>query len=358
MTAPAPPDRFSRARAAGQSMALAVGLGGGLAAASLGLPLPWMLGPMIAVTIAALLRLPVRGPNALRPVVVPVIGVMLGASLTPETLSAVGRWLGTIAVLPAFLGVAAVVSYAFYRRLGRYEPITAYFCAMPGGLNDMLILGAAAGGDERRIALAHASRVLVVISVVVLFYGSVLGVRGQRGGSNWVALTDPAIRDYAILAACAVLGALAGRVLKVAAAPILFPMLLSGAAHIAELVRIAPPTLMVIGAQWVLGTIIGSRFVGTAARDIGRDLTLAAGSSVLMIGAAIGAAAAVHGMTGTALSQTFLAFSPGGLTEMGLLAFAMGQDVAYVSVTHLVRILLVIFCAKPIFDALRRRGSG
>lgn len=309
---------------------------------------------MIAVTVAALMRLPIRGPNVLRPIVVPVIGVMLGAALTPETLSAAGRWLGTIAVLPPFLAAAAGISYAYYRRLGRYDPITAYFCAMPGGLNDMLILGAAAGGDERRIALAHASRVLVVIFIVVLFYGAALGVSGTRGGANWIALTDPTPSDWAILSACAVLGAFAGHKLRLAAAPILFPMILSGAAHMTQLVTIAPPTLLVYGAQLILGTIIGCRFIGTAARDVGRDLVLAAGSSVLMIGAAIVGAEAVHLLTGTALSQSFLAFSPGGLTEMGLLAFAMGQDVAYVSVTHLVRILIVIICAKPVFNALRR----
>lgn len=338
----------------GQALALTIGLGGGAIAAAAGLPLPWMLGSMIAVTIAALVRLPVRGPNALRPSVVPIIGVMLGSALSPDTLEAAGRWIGTIAILPVFLAVAAVLAYAYYRRIGRYDPVTAYFCAMPGGLNEMLIMGTAAGGEERRIALAHASRVLVVIAIVALFYGTVLGVRGQRTGAAWTALSDPSLTDWVVLGGCAIIGGLLGRVVRVAAAPILFPMILSGAAHIAELVTIAPPTLVVNGAQLTIGTIIGCRFVGAAAREVGRDLTLAAGSSVLMIGAAILGAWAVHALTETPLSQSFLAFSPGGLAEMGLLAFAMGQDVAYVSVMHLARILVVVFFAKPIFDVLRR----
>ena len=42
------------------------------------LPLPWMLGAMFANIIASLIRLPVAGPNRLRPLVAIVIGVMLG----------------------------------------------------------------------------------------------------------------------------------------------------------------------------------------------------------------------------------------------------------------------------------------
>ena len=34
---------------------------------------------------------------------------------------------------------------------------------MPGGLNDMTILGGAMGGEERSIALAHALRILTVV---------------------------------------------------------------------------------------------------------------------------------------------------------------------------------------------------
>jgi uncharacterized membrane protein AbrB (regulator of aidB expression) len=59
-------------------------------------------------------------------------------------------------------------------------------------------------------------------------------------------------------------------------------------------------------------------------------------------------------LTGLQASQIFLAYSPGGLTEMLLLALAMGQDVAFVSVMHLLRILLVIMGAPLVFGRIGR----
>ena len=174
--------------------ALAIGAVSGWIAALAGMPLPWMLGPMIGNTLAAILSLPIRGPDRLRPLVIPVIGVMLGSAMTPEMFDAAGRYATSFALLLPFLGVTAFVSYAIYRRVGRYDPVTAFFSAMPGGLNDMLILGGAAGGNEKRIALAHAARVLLVILFVVLFYGYALDVSSTevaRGTAASALITLP-----------------------------------------------------------------------------------------------------------------------------------------------------------------------
>ena len=83
-------------------IAILIGLICGMAAYFANLPLPWMLGPMIGNTIAAMLRVPVRGPDKLRPFVIPVIGVMLGSGVTPGIVGLLGRWVLTLVVLPIF----------------------------------------------------------------------------------------------------------------------------------------------------------------------------------------------------------------------------------------------------------------
>ncbi|SDE61027.1 AbrB family transcriptional regulator [Limimaricola pyoseonensis] len=336
--------------------ALAIGAVCGWLAALAGMPLPWMLGPMIGNTLAAVLALPVRGPDRLRPLVIPVIGVMLGSAMSPEMFGAAGRYAASFALLLPFLGLTALVSYAVYRRLGRYDPVTAFFSAMPGGLNDMLILGGAAGGNEKRIALAHAARVLLVILFVVLFYGYALDVTSDEV-SRGTAATALAPLDWLLLGAAAVAGVPLGKLMRMPAPQIVGPMLLSGAMHVTGLVTVAPPGFLIVVAQVVIGTVIGCRFLGTTARQIGRDLSLGAVSSLAMIAVAVGFATALTALTGIPLSLSFLGYSPGGLTEMSLLALAMGQDVAYVSVLHLVRIMLVIFAAQPVFRLTRPRSG-
>lgn len=328
--------------------ALALGTAGGALANLAGLPLAWMLGPMITLTIAALAGMPVDGPSHLRPFVIPVIGVMLGSSMTPEIIGSIPRWAATMVLLLPFLASAAALSYVIYRRLGGFDPVTAYFSAMPGGLNEMIMMGEANGGDERHIALAHASRVLIVILFVSLFFGLILGVRAG-GSQTWVPLDALIWRDWLILGLAAVVGTFAGKHLRLPAKQLLGPMILSGLAHATGLVTVPPPTLLVIAAQLVIGTTLGCRFVGMSLQHIAKDLGLGVLSSLSMIVVAVGYAWVVHATTLLPMEQAFLAYSPGGLAEMSLLALALHQDVAYVAVTHVVRIVLVIALAMPAF---------
>jgi len=336
-------------------LALTIGVLAGLLGYWLGMPLPWMLGPMIGTTVAAMVGLPVRGPDKLRPIVIPVIGVLLGSGITADLFGQLGSWALTLILLPLFLCAAAGLSYVVYRRLGGYDPVTAFYAAMPGGLNEMLILGTAAGGDEKKIALAHAARVLLVIFLVVLYFGIVLGVRSGAGGRGFVPLNALSLADYLILGACAALGVIGGRKLNLPAAPVFGPMILSGIVHIAGWVEVAPPSVIIITAQIVIGTVIGARFVGASAREIIRDLGIAVVATVGMLAVAVAFAEGIARVMGMPLSQAFLAYSPGGLTEMSLLTLTLGQDIAYVSVTHIIRITLIIAIAPTAFRWFMRR---
>ena len=338
-----------------QFASLAIGIVCGVSAYIAGLPLPWMLGAIIGNTVFALAGAPVKGPEKLRPYVIPVLGVMLGSAITSDIFAQLGGWLFTLVLLPAYLIVAAGVSFLVYRRIGGYDVVTAFYSAMPGGLNEMLIMGGAAGGDERKIALAHAARVLLVILFVALFFGLFLGVRSGAGTQNWIPLSDPSMADYGFLLLAAVLGSWLGKKAKLPAAPIFGPMIVSGIFHVFHLVEIAPPTVFVIASQIVIGSIIGTRFVGATLRELRRDMTLAVVGSAAMLVTAVAFGTAIAWSAGMTLSQAFLAFAPGGLTEMSLLTLAMGQDVAYVSTIHIVRITIVIAIAPLFFRLLRGR---
>jgi membrane AbrB-like protein len=161
--------------------------------------------------------------------------------------------------------------------------------------------------------------------------------------------------DALWLVGAALLGVPLGRFLRLPAPFMLGPMIVSATIHIAGFVTIPPPDLLVIAAQIVLGVRIGVRFRGVPVSEILRDLRLGAASSVLMIFVALGFAYVNATLSDIDLSQAFLAFSPGGFVEMSLLALAMGQEVAYVSISHVIRIVLVIFGAPM---AARLVGIG
>ena len=310
---------------------------------------------MIGTTLAALASAPIAGPDRLRPYVIPIIGVMLGATITPDILGQLGSWAITLLILPVYLAGAAGGSYFVYRRVGRYDPITAYYASMPGGLNEMLLVGEAMGGDARQIALAHSTRILLVIFVVALAFGFGLGV-STGGGQVWIPFSALSFWDGLVLLGCAILGTPMARALQMPAAPVFGPMILSGVVHATGWITVAPPTLLVVIAQIVIGTVIGARFIGTSWNQLRRDLVLAALTTACMLAIAFLFAEALAVMVGMPLSQAFLALAPGGLTEMSLLALALDQEVAFVSVTHIARITLIIALAPVLFSLLRRFG--
>lgn len=342
-----------KARIAAQLASLTIGIVSGFAAYFASLPLPWMLGAMIGNTVFALAGAPIIGPDKLRPIVIPILGVMLGSAITSDIFGQLGGWLFTLALLPIYLFCAAGMSYLVYRRIGMYDPITAFYSAMPGGLNEMLVLGGAAGGDERKIALAHAARVLLVILFVALFFDLIFGVRAGDGTNNWIPMSAPSISDYSFLLLAAISGSWIGKKLGLPAAVVFGPMIVSGIFHVVHLVEIAPPSVFIVGSQLVIGSIIGTRFVGATLRELRRDVTLAIVASSAMLVVAIAFGAAISWGAHMTLSQAFLAYAPGGLTEMALLTLAMQQDVAYVSTTHIVRITMVIAVAPLFFRFLK-----
>ncbi len=61
-------------------------------------------------------------------------------------------------------------------------------------------------------------------------------------------------------------------------------------------------------------------------------------------------------ITGLPAVALMLAFSPGGLAEMSLIAIAIGADAAFVATHHVVRIFLIVVIAPLAFKLMRRRG--
>ncbi|PTQ75903.1 AbrB family transcriptional regulator [Celeribacter persicus] len=318
------------------------------------MPLPWMLGPMLMIFVFVMLGAPLEAPNQLRPIVIPVIGVMLGSSFDTETFQNLSRWGLSLAGLSVYIALAAALVVPFYIKVGRLDPITAFFSAMPGGLNEMTVIGGALGGDEKRIILAHAGRIVVTISIIALYFRVFLGyeVTGITLKSDGPAIT---LLSAAILLACAVIGAWGGRKLRLPAPELLGPMLLSGAVHMTGLTHSSPPALLVVAAQVILGTSMGCRFRGAKPALVFNTLALTFGGTLITMALSLGFAVGLHHLFGQTTEQVLLAYAPGGLTEMSLVALAMHAEVAYISLHHLVRIVILVAIAPTLLSRIAGR---
>ncbi len=254
---------------------LAFGGAAAFAARAGSVPLPFMLGPLIAVGLLvstraqALLPESYKFPQFLRQGFIAIIGLMIGAQVTPALFENAPRLMVSIGALTAFVLIAMGGNYLLFRRVGGFDPATAFFAAAPGGLYESIALGEAAGADLPRLMTQQFLRIIVVVSVLPIgmsLYlgapvGSAAGVSMAHGPVPWSALPWLALAGFA--------GWLLGRAGRLPAPQLTGPLVVAAALNLAGLVHLDVPPWLVNLAQVVIGTALGMRFAG-----IGRALIM------------------------------------------------------------------------------------
>ena len=335
--------------------AMAIGTGGGAVFAWLGLPLPWMLGAMTATTIAATAGVRMSMPRWLRGGCVTVLGVMLGASFTPAVVARMAEWWITLAALFGWALASGGLGWAYFAHVARFDRVTSFFSASPGGLNEMTLVGAQLGGDERTISLVHATRVFITVFAIPFWFRFHDGLSSSASGRGYVELLSIGLDDYAILAACAVVGTIGAAKLRIPAATVIGPMFLSAAVHLAGFTESAPPTLVIFAAQVVVGSTLGCRFVGFSPVVAGRTIAHACVVGSMMIAVTVATSLLLSRVADVSIASILLGFAPGGLAEMSLVAIALAADAAFVATHHIVRIVIVVLCAPLLFRSFSTR---
>lgn len=338
------------------ALALLLGTLGGWLAVSIKLPLPWMIGSMVATTLASMAGAPIAMAAGLRTVMVMVLGVMLGSGFTPEILAVLGEWTASLLVMGLYILAGTATCYYFFRRFCGYDRVTSYFAATPGGLNEMVLMGTAYGGDGRLISLVHSARILVVVMTIPFAFRWFLDLSPTGGvGVPGASLDEMEALDLAILAVTGVIGWLGARAIRLPAAAIVGPMLASAGVHLLGVTSEAPPAEIVAAAQVGVGAAIGARFANTSVAFVMRALRDSLGATLILMAFTLGFAALLDAWLGIGFGPLVLAYAPGGLAEMSLIAIALGSDAALVATHHIVRIIMIVVLATPAFARLTGR---
>jgi len=321
------------------------------------LPLPWMLGAMSLATFAALAGAPLASWPSFRNAMVAILGVMLGSQFNAATFARMADWYVGITGVAVSGGLMVVLCTLYYRKVGGYDRTSAYFSAIPGGLSEMMVLGEAMGGDARKISLSHGIRILTAVFLIAFYFRLFEGyvpnglISGATATAGWW--------DSLVLVACAIVGWPGARLLRVPAAQLVGPLALSAVAHLSGIVSAMLPAELIAAAQVALGATIGARFVGVGFREIWRVIALSVGAALIMVAIAGIFAVTLGELSDTSHTALFLAFAPGGLAEMSIIALSFGTAAAFVSTHHIVRIILLVIIAPALFRIARthkRRG--
>lgn len=319
------------------------------------LPLPFLFGPMTACLIAALAHAPMAGFGQISIAARTILGVAVGASITPALFVELPKMAASILLVPLFIILIAVIGVPFFRKVWGFDTTTAFYAAMPGGLQDMIIFGTEAGANPRTLSLIHGTRVLIIVTLAPLF----LAVFYDAELTNPIGepARDLPLHELALMVVAAIIGWKGGERIGLFGASILGPMILTAALSLGDLIHARPPREAILAAQFFIGCAIGVQFVGVTWVELRR--VVAAGFTYVVVLAALAAAftAVVTTLGFGRPVEAFLAFAPGGQAEMTVLAIVSGADLGFVITHHLTRIVLVIIGA-PIAANLILRWSG
>jgi hypothetical protein len=127
--------------------------------------------------------------------------------------------------------------------------------------------------------------------------------------------------------------------LKVAAPILLGAMIVSSVSHGTEIVTGVIPPVVATGGLVLIGLFIAERFRNIQRSTLRRALIAALGSFTVGMAVALVFAALAAWLAGVSFANSLVAFAPGGLEAMTVLALVLGLDPLYVGIHHLVRFL-------------------
>lgn len=313
---------------------------GGLAFGLLGMPAGWLSGSIVVVAIAALAGRPMTVPMPILRVLLVAIGISLGAVVTPETLDGMATYPLSIAVLIAAMAVVSFAGSYYLQKVHGWDKVTAYLSAAPGGLSQVMAVGAELKADLRAIAIVQTMRIGIV--AVGLPAGMALfGLAGRTTRSIGGSFNPSQLDELAILIAVSTAMAILAHRLRFPGGLMFGAMVTSAALHGSGYIHATVPWWLVNTIMIAFGAVTGSRFAGTPLRMIVDFVGAACGSFAVAIAITAVFAVGLVAFAPLPVRDVIIAFAPGAVDAMMLLALALHADPVYVGAHHLSRIFFV-----------------
>ena len=316
---------------------------GGAGAATLGLagmPAGWLSGSIVGVSAAALAGRPVFVPPLVGRAVYILLGISLGSSVTPASVATMVTWpLSMLALTLAMVGITVSVM-TYLKFVHGWDTLSALFASAPGALAQSMALAQDTGANVRAIAMVQTVRLFILVVALPLVFAAfgVVGLPPPRGVPG--PLTQTLI-ELAILIPVSVGAALLAFRFNMPGGLIVGAMVASGVLHGTGWVHAFLPVPVAICSFVIMGALIGTRLGGADIRQLAR-LGLV-GIGALLVGTTVGClfAIGVAWLLTLRTENLVMAYAPGAIEAMTIIAFSLHLDPVFVGVHHVARFTFV-----------------
>lgn len=331
--------------------ALIVGVPAGYVFHLLETPIPWMIGPMVAVAALNLLGVRMHSPPLARQMGQVILGSAVSLYFTPPVVAALAANLPAILAATVAVFLVGGLGALTLSRASGVDWKSTFFASIPGGAMAMAVLADRYGAQIAPVAVAHSLRVSLVVIIVpfLLTYG---------GFPLVAAAYRPDLPlDYAVLAPWLAISWLLGELserLHFHNGCLLTPIFLGAALTMSGIELSAVPHGLTDFAQLMFGLVLGARYERAFFARYKLFIPFALLNSFFILVASCAAGAALAWLFGLPVATMILATAPGGLAEMTITAQAVQISVPLVVAFHLFRVVVVNMGTQYIFTLTSR----
>lgn len=323
----------------------------GFAFYQIGVFLPWLLGPMIALLLLRqVTKLEFIWPKVLRQIGLIILGVQIGSSFTKQAVELM--WFDfplMILLTVSVVGMALVLSILFMKMSGE-SLATSILGSLPGGLSQMVLLSEEVkSANSTVVTLMQTFRIFAVVTIVPFLTAWI------PKGTHFDELSLNDLPSFNVSHFLFFLGM--GVTLFILMKRIHFPLpelmapILSMAfiQYITDHSVVEVPTLLLIVSQLFVGAHLGLQLEKVSELFTLRLFWSILGTNILLITfCAIMAYFLMFIHPVNSFLDFFISAAPGGIAEMSITALETGADLSTVTSFHLFRIFFILLLAGPL----------
>ena len=310
------------------------------------IPLAWMIGPMIATSIAALSGLKIAMPKLALSSILIILGLHIGNYIDQSLFNQMLDWIWTTLIMLIYIIISIFIVSKYLQKFSGYQEKASIFSAAPGALGPLIILAEYEKSDLSQVATSHLIRLIIIITVFPLII--VTSSDQESLNINKFDYMNQNHLDLLWLFIGSLFLIFVFSRLKVPAALLSGTLVASGILQITEIASYKLPDTTINFCLLILGASVGCRFANKTLSEVANNSlhSLVATSILVILG--LFAAFIANFFVENNLLTLILAFCPGGIYEVAVIAIAFDLEPDFVAFHHIIRLLFILFTV-PIF---------
>ena len=318
----------------------------------LNIPLAWMLGPMIAISISALMGIKVVMPKLALSGVLIILGLYIGNYIDQNLVNQMINWIWTTIIMFFYILVSIFIVSKYLQKFSGYNNKTSIFSAAPGALGPLLILAEYEKSDLSQVATSHLIRLIIIITVfpfIIVNLSTSEPIEIKK-----IDYLSQNHFDIIILLITSIILIFIFDKIKVPAALLSGTLVASGILQITEIASYKLPDESINFCLLILGASVGCRFAEKTIKEVAKNSFHSLVATALLVILGLLAAFVATFFVDNNFLTLILSFCPGGIYEVAVIAIAFELDPNFVAFHHIIRLLIILFMIPVILKIVNK----